>query len=286
MENQPRPPQPEAAQVEGEGKESPDDLKKLITESAATRPIPVNAHTYIRKWDNTSSKPVALKCDDGNVYVVKARQPANPGMHRVITNEQVVGRLGTLIHAGIPPITFVNVPDKLIAEQPEIKHMSAGVAHGSLYDNDLSECLGFVHLDVAGNRSRFAMFAVLYGWVVASDHQFFYRKPDPHLVYSVDHGYFFPGQQNWTAQSLNAAPRSRPDETIVKTCKLTDSDLHPAIRELSAIDKTALACTVALPPDDWGITMEERIVLLRFLMRRREELLSLLPAEKNQGGRV
>jgi hypothetical protein len=204
-------------------------------------------------------------------------------MHRAIANEQIVGRFGFLIHAPIPPITQVEVPADLVANQPEMAHMAPGLAHGSLFSDNLTERLVISYVDVPENRGRFALLAVLYGWVVAADHQFFYTKSVPSLVYSVDHAYFFPGQNAWTIQSLAQAAPPQPDQTIVQACNLTQQEIHAAIRAISATDQRALACTVALPPDEWGLTMDERVAVLEFLMRRRDGLVGLLPAQEDQG---
>jgi hypothetical protein len=280
MGNPVGPPQPDAAQLAAQAANPLGALRQLIIDSVAERPAAVKAHTYIRNWP-TASKPVALKCDNNNIYVVKCRQPGNPAMARAISNEQMVGRLGTLMHASIPATAQVDVPTELIANQPEMAHMTPGLAHGSLFSNDLTDRMDVSHLDVPENRNRFAIFAVLYGWVVAADHQFFYTKSVPHLVYSVDHAYFFPGQQAWTVQSLAQAAAPEPDQRIVQTCNLTQPEVHAALRQLFAIDQEALACTVALPPDEWGLTVDERLALLEFLIRRREVLIGLLPQQHN-----
>lgn len=278
------PPGPNQLGAANAGNDPPVDLRQMIADSAGDRPAPVNAHTYIRDW-KTASKPVALKCDDGNVYVVKSRQPANPMMHRAIANEQIVGRLGTLIDAPIPSIAQIEIPAPLIANQPEMAHMTAGLAHGSLFSSDLTEREAISHLDVPPNRARFARLAVLYGWVVAADHQFFYSKSDPHLVHSVDHAYFFPGQASWTVQSLAQAPPPQLDTTITQACNLTQPELHAAIRRLSEVDSREVGCSVALPPDDWGLTMDERVALLEFLLRRKATLVGLLPPQ-NPGAQI
>jgi hypothetical protein len=57
--------------------------------------------------------------------------------------------------------------------------------------------------DVPDNRPRFAALAVLYGWIPAGDAQLIYRQTVSHLVYSVDHGHFFPGGPNWTLAGLS-----------------------------------------------------------------------------------
>jgi hypothetical protein len=199
-------------------------------------------------------------------------------MGRVLVNDQIVARLGELIHASVPRAALIDVPAELIANQSEMSHMMAGIAHGSQFVENVTERMGFEHAAITENRPRFALLAVLFGWTGAQDHQFVYAKTAPQLVYSVDHGHFFPGGPSWTEPSLRAAPQSQLDTQITQACNATQAELHAAIRELSAIDDQALTSVVALPPDEWGMTMEDRIVLVEFLIRRRAELLAILPA--------
>ena len=66
--------------------EPPVDRRKLIQDALACRPRPISAHTYVRRWE-TSSKPVALLCDDGQAYITKARQNGKPEMSRVMITD-------------------------------------------------------------------------------------------------------------------------------------------------------------------------------------------------------
>ncbi len=97
-------------------------------------------------------------------------------------------------------------------------------------------------------------------------------------MYSVDHGHFFPGGPAWTEASLGAAPQSQPDTQVTNACNTTQPELHQALHALSDIGDEALISVVSLPPDEWGLTMEDRIALVNFLTKRRDELLALLPA--------
>src|SRR5258708_10604242 len=96
-------PEPEGVAVN----EAPKDLPAQIAAEFGQRPTPIKATTYIRKWD-TNSKPVALMCEDGATYVVKALQAARADMGRVLVNEQIVARLGRLIHAPVPHFAFID----------------------------------------------------------------------------------------------------------------------------------------------------------------------------------
>ncbi len=165
------------------------------------------------------------------------------------------------------------MPAELIAVQPELSHIRTGLCHGSLWIRDCTDRLGFEHANEPPNRSRFARLAILYGWIGANDHQFIYLKDPPHLVFSVDHGHFFPGGPNWTAATLAGAPQASPDPTVISGCALTDVELRTACLELEGVDGRIIAAAIAAPLDDWGISANERIVVAEYLFRRRSELL-------------
>jgi hypothetical protein len=217
-------------------------------------------------------------CEGGGKYVVKALQANRVAeMGRVLVNDQVSARLGKLIQASVPHVALIDVPAELIANQPEMSHMMAGVAHGSQFVENVTDRAGIEHTAIPENRLRFALLATLFGWIGAQDHQFVYSKTALQLVYSVDHGHFFPGGPAWTEASLVAAPQSQPDTQITNACNTTQPELHQALHALSAIGDEALISVVSVPPNEWGLTIEDRIALVNFLRRRRTELLAMLP---------
>ena len=257
----------------------PNDLPAQIAAAFCNRPIPVRAETYLRSWPS-HSKPVALMCEGGGKYVVKALQANRIAeMGRVLVNDQIVARLGELIQASVPHVALIDVPAELIAHQPEMSHMMAGVAHGSQFVENVTEREVLAHVAIPENRPRFALLAILFGWIGAQDHQFVYSKSAPELVYSVDHGHFFPGGPAWTELSLAGAPQPQPDIQITNACNTTQPELHQAIRTLAAVGDEALVSVVSLPPDEWGLTMGDRVALLNFLKNRRAGLLAMLPPE-------
>jgi len=45
---------------------------------------------------------------------------------------------------------------------------------------------------------------------------------------------------------------------------------------LAGVAEATIIQAVASPPNEWGLTMEERIVLVEYLLRRQQELLDAL----------
>jgi HipA-like kinase len=246
-----------------------------ITAAFAKRPAQITAHTYRRKY-TSASNPVVLVCGDTNIeYVVKGRQNG-----RMIVNEQVVARLGLLLGAPVPHVSIIDVPQNLIDAQPEMKHMPSGGSHGSQVIPNCSDREDCKHVDLAENRERFSKIAVLYGWVSAGDRQFIYRIDPPNLVHSVDHGHFFPGGPNWNMAQLAGVPAAECDPNVTTSAKLTLDDLIKAAAPLVGIQDTNIAEVVAIPPDDWPFSLDERAAVAEYLSLRRDELIAGLAAKK------
>lgn len=245
-----------------------NDWNDLIRDKIAATRVSILAHTY-RKRFATYSQPVLLVCGDTNQeYVVKGRQ-----IGRAIINDHIVGKLGMVLGAAVGNVILINVTDELIKAEPEMAHMSGGVAHGSLWIADCSDREWKKHENLAENRERFALLAILYGWFVANDRQLIYRNSAPQLVHSVDHGHFLPGGPNWTCDSLKTASNATGDTTFITSFNLTADELKTACRNLSQIDDICIADAVAAPPDDWKISIDERVCLAEYLSRRRDELM-------------
>lgn len=244
-----------------------ENWDSLIGESEGTRPPPVVAESFIRPLEGFS-RGVLLTCSDGNDYAVKGAQ-----IGRAAANEQIVGVLGMAVGAPIAPVIYVNVPHDLIAAEQRLSHLRPGIAHGSLFIHGCSNRADIQHLDQADNARRFPMLAVLYGWICANDQQFIYRNEAPHLVYSVDHGHFFPGGPNWGVDNLTSASSAVPDPMLVQRCQLTASALVSAIGSLETVTSAIIARAAAAPPTDWGLSHGERVAIARYLSTRRNQLL-------------
>jgi hypothetical protein len=239
------------------------DWESLLANPAPQQPTVVVAQTFENRF-HTASQPVLLACDDGNEYVVKS-----PHAGRMIVTDQIVGRIGSAAGAPVGKPAIVDVPAALIAAEPQMAHMTAGLAHGSQWIPSCTQG-GVDHC--ATNRGRFAQLALLYGWALGGDHQFIYENAEPRNVWSVDHGHFFAGSQSWTVATLQAAPPAIPDNVIVAGCSLTDDELDAARGEMTVPTDEQLAAAVAAPLDAWGITVNERVALAEYLAIRRDAI--------------
>lgn len=238
----------------------------LLAAASGAQPPVTRAQTFLKAWESFS-RPAAVSCDDGHTYIVKGR----PGIERAMTTEQVVGRLAMYVDAPVPAVMLVQVTD-LMAIEPQMAIFAPRLAHGSRDAGEpCSERMGLQHGFATENRSRFAALCILYSWCAAADHQVIYGNALPNLVYSVDHGHFFSGGPAWTVATLQAGPVAVQD-VYFAPLNFTEAELRDARRRLVAITAGQIATAVAAPPDEWGLTLQDRIVLAEYLLRRKNQL--------------
>ncbi|MGK7930389.1 MAG: hypothetical protein AB4041_02995 [Microcystaceae cyanobacterium] len=239
-------------------------------ELALTAPISsLKAVSYTKAW-RTKSEPVLLKCENNQDYVVKTQLAG-----RQIINDQIVARLGQLLDApvGIPKIILIS--QDLIDIEPHLKDYPVGKAHGTQWIPDCFDEWTLIATSEPKNRLRLVLLAILYGWTIANDHQFLFKQNPPRLIYSVDHGHFFPNKPNWTINALLNAPSACLDPYF-NQCGFSDQELSYAYQQLENITPIQLIDVIAAIPTEWNITIEERGVMIEYLIKRQQTLLDYL----------
>ena len=249
-----------------------EKLRQALEVAIANPEDPIVVIT-IRESLPTLARPVRVRGIDGNEYVVKGKQAG-----RQIINDQVVAKLGQAMKAPVGEPCLVEISQDLLDLDPKFSYLAAGVAHATKFiPNCLDDRKQFLFANSSVNRSRFALLAVLYGWIHADDHQFLWENKSPRLVYSVDHGHFFIGGPNWTIGHLSSyVDPVKPDHFLVRNCKLNAEDLIPAVAALERISEQTIVQVVGSVPEQWGISIDERLTLVEYLIKRQHELLANL----------
>jgi hypothetical protein len=230
-----------------------------------------SAETFLHSWPSYSA-PAAVRCTDGRDYVIKASRD-----DKAVVNEQIVARVGRCIGAPVARPRFVELTQELIDLEPKLRNRRPGIAHATELIEDCSDRSGVEYTNVPENRARFALLAVLYGWTHAGDHQLIYRNVPPRLVYSVDHGHFFPGGPHWVSSFLaDGSPQvvpAAPFGPLVSECALRGEEIARAVIALVRVTADDIVEAVAAPPADWAVTLAERVAMAEYLLRRRDALL-------------
>jgi hypothetical protein len=236
--------------------------------------ITIHVETFAERY-HSASNPARVTCNDQRHYVLKGPQSGQPQQSWTAFNEQTIASLGQWLDAPIPPIEIVRLTGELRAAESNLQHFIAGPLHASEYKANTSGRMELQHAHAPENRSRAAALVVLYTWTNASDHQVIYELDPPNLMWSVDHGHFFVGDPNWTAERLRAVPLVAGLDQFFQPLGLRPDELGPAFSLLEAASDEAIAQAVARPPDEWGVTIDERVALCVFLSTRRRAVLAL-----------
>jgi hypothetical protein len=117
------------------------------------------------------------------------------------------------------------------------------VFHGSRWIPDCEDSEEINDYSVPENRARFALLAILYGWLQIQDRQFLYRTRPPKLVYSHDHGISFP------TDLANPRTYFRNDPRIQRACDLMPDEINEAKAALWAVSDDAIASAIKAPPE-------------------------------------
>lgn len=249
-----------------DSEETAQKIWKSWLEQYAIQPIqPLKAITFRRAW-RTKAQPVLLQCEDGRNYMVKSQQAG-----RQIVNDQIVARLGEFLGAPIGRPKIIEIIPDLVEIEPQLAHISPGIAHGTCFIERCFDSYELIATSENENRLRLMLLAILYGWVQANDRQFLFNTSPPRLIHSVDHGHFFPNGPDWTTADLSSASKARLDPYFTK-CDFTLDEIAEGRHSLEQITPEHLIRAVASPPDQWGITIKERVALVKYLTKRKEEL--------------
>ena len=254
------------------------DWAALLQSTASQIAPELTVETFIKSWQS-ASRPVAVRCSDGHMYVIKG---SNAGRQAV--NDCVAAKLAALIGAPVPPSVLVTIPEELRQATPEMAHLAPGKAHASRIMEACTEREAFAYCNDGDNRRRFSSIAIFYGWLLASDRQFIYGKAKPNTVYSVDHGHFFSGGPDWNVAGLVSAPAAIADTETIAGCSLIPDELRVACVPLQAVTAEQIAAIVAAVPNGWAISFDERVALCEYLERRRAELVKAYPAPETEPG--
>lgn len=232
--------------------------------------MPLSVVTYHRKWPSFS-KPALVTCTDGIQWVLKGSQN-----QRALVNEQVVARLGLAIGAPVCEIELLELTQALRDIEPELTEVACGLGHGVKFVPDCTDRQAINHTGEDYNKKRFAALQILYTWAHAGDNQLIYAVQPPHLVYSVDHGHFFPGGPNWTIEQLSSCGPITTLDPMFDACGIEIETLKSYSEVVQGIDDVSLRAIVDVSPDSWGINAAERDALFEFLLRRKKELVDFV----------
>jgi hypothetical protein len=229
--------------------------------------------------------PHVMECDDGLTYLVKFS-----GGSKAAVNEFVGQTLARAISLPTPNSALVDLSEDVIGHSGDLRNraIQPGLHQGSevvANASDLSE------LEMRHRRldEELVNVEVLPGtvcldnWILTEDRD----RAENHLIqavpggfryYMVDFTHSFTGPK-WTADSLDQGSFVRVLVPSVPQVTASISGPHSfesTLKRIEALGDWRIEETVAAIPGAWGVSEEERTVLVRFLELRRGLLRSVL----------
>ncbi len=229
--------------------------------------------------------PHIMRCSDGKTYLVKFA-----GRNKTTINELVGWALARAIGLPVPDVSLVDVSMDIISGSTGLINggVAPGVHLGSQMIPDALDMGQFLRKMqqtalVLGNEELIPQTICHDNWILTMDRE----RDDNHLFYPtdgifryamVDFSHSFTGS-NWTADAIEQGTYVRtiaPAHPIVANMVTGLPSFVPTLEKLESVEDSDVEGAVDLVPEGWGMTDEERVCLLEFLLMRRGLVKSIL----------
>jgi hypothetical protein len=257
---------------------SSEDIISALHSFAPRRRSIASIDSWLKTWIGNTSHPKLVQLANQEHYVVKGPWIDSPGKYgKLATNDNIVGRLGNRLFPDVfPRVELVHLTEATREAYKELQEFLPGFCHASRFVENTSEATCVQHTDILENRDRFAKIVTLFGWCRVEDHQFIYDLSTD-FAYAVDNGNAFGNGESWTIEDLEQSRRCPQDAVCrqfeEKSTPLSRDELCSAVALLAGLSFSELVDCIASPPLEWGVGLEQRVALAKWLWAGRQELL-------------
>nr|WP_263328632.1 HipA family kinase [Neobacillus sp. Marseille-Q6967] len=213
--------------------------------------------------------------NDGRDYVVKYYQP---GFEKALANEWVGYCLARYLQLPIPFARLVEIPHEFSSQFPELSQLSnTQTQFASVYVPDCFDGHQVTSLPRISNYQTFAAIILFDYWVCNRDRT---RKNiilcndtnDSYHLWVIDHAEIF-NSYDWKASDLEYLPISlikSATHQLMANFIPNESDFSDQLEIIQTLPIHLVEEIVALIPDDWNISAEERKAIVTTLHTRRK----------------
>ncbi|MEH7380632.1 HipA family kinase [Bacillus sp. JJ1533] len=250
----------------------------------------INPVAFIQTLEGGTAHVILFS--DGNKYVVKWNGTRKKRAREVV-NEYVVGKLAELLSLPVVPFELVNMPKKFIKKTPELQsdkynfssgcHISCLFIENSLVFGDVSE--NPPSKSELKNPEMLAWMVVFDQWVHNFDRTvnnlLLERLSEGSFyVHMIDHGRCFPGEYNWSSQTLSEYREYKPfyQETYQWIFSLLDDqkELHSFVKKIKSLPNKLIYEVIKSIPKEWQVSTHDRKALYQFLVDQKNHLLNVI----------
>ena len=262
----------------------------------ATAPLRIREVMAVRDYPDSpkkgASKPLFMRCDDDNDYLVKLPVPAWP---MALPNELIGAGRALLANVLIPEPAIVRIPPELVAVSAGLQRR--GVVAGRYFGSrrlanpiDLADAIAkHLHPTMVLNREGAAGIVAFDNWVRNMDRNdgnvlldAATKSPgSPRFrMFAIDHGLILTGQA-WNPAGLVATSGERhpvPCHPFVSSCIWDAGEFHRFKETIRTLSEQPIREAVQSVPIEWGLTLNAREAATTFLLARRGLIDDILAA--------
>lgn len=242
---------------------------------------------YRKKLEGKSNAHL-ITFDDGNDYVVKFFQP---GFEKTLPNEWLGYCLARYLQLPVPFGRIVDIPDGFLAEA---QHESSEVEDSSEMVERCDISYQFVSLYVPDcvdghevpeilkltNSSMLARIILFDYWLGNQDRtrkNILFQKEDDGVftLWAIDQAEVL-GGFNWEQSDLESLPSGLIKSTAHRMMASfidKEEDFYEQLEVIQTMPILLMEEMVALIPEEWGVTKEERKAIVTTLLHRRHKVL-------------
>ncbi|NYE06800.1 hypothetical protein F4694_003580 [Bacillus niacini] len=219
--------------------------------------------------------------NDGRDYVVKYFQP---GFEKTLANEWVGYCLARYLGLPIPFAKLVEIPQEFSSQYPELSQMMhTQFQFASLYVPDCFDGHQVTEVPAITNKENLAGIILFDYWLCNRDRT---RKniilcddtPYSYRLRIIDHAEVF-ASYNWTLQDIETLPITILKSTThqIMACFIeNEQEFYEQLEIIQTLPIHLIEEIVAVIPEDWQVTSEERKAIVTTLHTRRKRILKKL----------
>lgn len=232
---------------------------------------------YIRFYPGKSSNAHLILFDNGKQYIVKFLKQ---GQEKILMNEWLGYSIARYMDLPIPPSRIVEIPAAFLNEIDQKENLIyTSKQFATLYIDDCKNGHELENPHVI-NTKQLAGILILDYWLFNTDRTrknilFKEISPETYHLYIIDHADIF-GSFAWNKEDLEFISKqilkSATHEMIANFIK-DKNDLIEQLKVIQEIPVFLLKEILDFPPEDWGISSDEKDAILTFLINRRDYIL-------------
>jgi hypothetical protein len=219
--------------------------------------------------------------NDGRDYVVKYFLP---GFDKALANEWVAYCLARYLGLPIPFAQLVEIPQEFSSQYPELSQMTqTQTQFASLYLPDCYDGHQVTSVPDISNKESLAGVILFDYWMCNRDRT---RKNiilcdnsiDSYRLWIIDHAEVF-ASYNWTLEDMESLPITilkSATHQIMASFIENEQDFYEQLEIIQEIPIHLIEEIVAVIPEDWQVTSEEKKAIVSTLVTRRKRILRKL----------